>query len=199
MMMSQFNLKNNNNKDLEFYTLNRLVPEMENEDDYVDFINTCYSIQKCEKMEEYIKIFVDYIFDIIDDANSFIVINGDKNNNKIYKDKINYDILYYIDDNLDYDKRKVHYSLYHIDNQRAKDILKESIIFNIGDESCEPVPLNVNNKHVSKDATVSRESFLYLIKDNNLLVDFWLDSGYILDYRDKEVIRKHQEKYRKKN
>lgn len=193
--MKQFNL-NYNIDNSESYTINQLVPGLEDMDNYAEFL---YNLNDLKDINRYVDNFVNYVFDVIDESNRFVIVSGNKKLTKLYLNTLNNDLLFYIDDNLDYNDRKVHYYLYYIDNEDSKKILKDNLLFNIGDECWEPVSLNVKNSHISKDASVERDSILYLIKDDTLLISFWLDSGYILDYRGKEVIRKHQEKYRALN
>ena len=197
--MNQFNLKNKDKKEIEIYTLNKLVPKLENDMEYGNYLYQIYDDKNYTEMNKYVDNFVDYIFDIIDEANRFIVICHSKKILKTFFNALKSDLLYYIDNDLDYDMRKVYYDLFHIDDQKSKNILKENLFFNIGDEEWEPTLVNVNNKHVSNEGLVERDSILYLVKDDNLLITFCLDNCHILDYRDKEVIKKHQELYKKKN
>lgn len=71
------------------------------------------------------------------------------------------------------------------------------IQLSVGDYERENIEVNLNKKYIYNEFDENKLGYYRFIKDNLLLAVLWQQDGYLYDYRSKDEIEKHKEKYRK--
>lgn len=149
------------------------------------------------KLEKYLDIFRNYIFDLIDECNHFIIEEMNMREYFYYKKYLSYE---YYDEIIYKDTKSPLYSrrIFDISKKDYKDIFKKILIFNINDTDNEYIELHVNRDYIHNN----REDYNYansihFLKEGKELFSLETNTGDITDFRDKEKIERHIEKYRK--
>lgn len=177
------------------YTFNELFEEINEEEKFDNFLRKTCKEQKYEKLELYLDRYIEYICDLIDEADSFI-IDTTKEEKKLYLEKLNY-----------LEKYKMMYSengekpfkieVFDISEKNKKKILKDNICFNIGDCDMQICIIPVNRKYIINKEKLEGAGIIKLLNKNLQIARIEQQNGYIHDYRPKEEIERHKEKYRK--
>lgn len=179
----------------EIYTFNDLFTEICSDEDYDTFLGKTNREHNYIKLEEFLDLYLKYISELIDEADSF-VFDTIKNEKETYCKKLKYTEKY----EMNYtDNGYVPFimEVFDISNNNDKNVLKENICFNIGDCERETCIIPVNRKFILNKQYLDGVGTYRLIKNHQLLAELWQLDGYIYDYRPKEEIEKHKEKYRK--
>lgn len=177
------------------YTFNELFEEINEEEEFDNFLRKTCKEQKYEKLEYYLDRYIEYISDLIDESDSFI-IDTTKEEKRLYLENLNY-----------LEKYKMFYSengekpfkieIFDISEKNKKKILKENICFNIGDCDMQVCIIPVNRKYIINKEKLEGAGIIKLLNKNIQIARIEQQNGYIHDYRPKEEIEKHKEKYRK--
>lgn len=172
------------------YTFNTLFKEIATDDGMQDFLINCYKSKDCIKLGEYLDIYCNYLYDIIDESDFFYLFTTDKN---LYNNCLN---------NLQYkvycNWNQLDIEIFDIKDKKDKMWLKEHLTFNISDEDGFPLSFNLRRSYLANDEKMDEFNEFYFIKDNKFVTYFSRYNGYLFDFRDNDVIEKHKEKYRKK-
>lgn len=178
------------------YTFNELTNKIIDDDDFYKFIYSFINKSDYSELEEYLDKFYYYICDIIDQSDSFYIDTKEDIVN-YYREKIPYKTYYekFYDANDKYIKCNI--DVFDIRKVENKSILKNTISFNISDQERELFIVPINRKYILNKKNINGMGIIKFFKDHNLLLVLGQDDGYIYDYRLKEEIEKHKEKYRK--
>lgn len=178
----------------DLYTFNNLFYEINSDDTFDELLARASKKNDFKELESYLDLYLKYISELIDEADSFI-FDTIKNEKEIYCKKLKYTEKY----EMNYtDNGYVPFimEVFDISNNNDKNVLKENICFNIGDCERETCIIPVNRKFILNKQYLDGVGTYRLIKNNQLLAELWQLDGYIYDYRPKEEIEKHKEKYR---
>lgn len=173
------------------YTFNVFFPEIEDEDELQNFLISCYRSKDCVKLGQYLDVFSDYIYDIIDEVDYFYIYTTDKELCVTYMNNLNHEE--YIEN------KNETINVFDIRDKYSKEWLKNHLTYNISDEDRFALEFNLKRSYLANDEKMDEFNYIHFVKDNRLIVNFSRYCGYIFDFRDNDVIEKHKEKYRSLN
>lgn len=178
----------------DIYTYNVLNNNIADEDNFIKFFNEVFLNKDYSKLEKILDIYTKYLYDLIDESDYLIYSNCDEELKKI-ENLIDYKKVDIIDSN----NENTYYNidLFNLNTDKNKKIIKEELKYNVGDYERENIEVNLNKKYIYNEFDEKKLGYYRFIKDNLLLAVLWQQDGYLYDYRSKEKIERHKEKYRK--
>ena len=178
----------------EIYTYNELNKNIVDEDNFIKFFNDVFLNEDYSKLEKLLDKYTNYLYDLIDEADYLIYSNCEEELKKI-ENLIDYKKVDIIDSNNE--NTYFNIDLFNLKTEKNKKNIKEELKYNVGDYERESIEVNLNKKFIYNEFDENKLGYYRFIKDNLLLAILWQQDGYLYDYRPKEEIEKHKEKYRK--
>lgn len=178
----------------EIYTYNELNNNIVDEDNFIKFFNDVFLNEDYSKLEKLLDKYTNYLYDLIDEADYLIYSNCEEELKKI-ENLIDYKKVDIIDSNNE--NTYFNIDLFNLKTEKNKKNIKEELKYNVGDYERESIEVNLNKKFIYNEFDENKLGYYRFIKDNLLLAILWQQDGYLYDYRPKEEIEKHKEKYRK--
>lgn len=178
----------------EIYTYNELNNKIVDEDNFIKFFNDVFLNEDYSKLEKLLDKYTNYLYDLIDEADYLIYSNCEEELKKI-ENLIDYKKVDIIDSNNE--NTYFNIDLFNLKTEKNKKNIKEELKYNVGDYERESIEVNLNKKFIYNEFDENKLGYYRFIKDNLLLAILWQQDGYLYDYRPKEEIEKHKEKYRK--
>lgn len=145
------------------------------------------------KLEMYLDIFRDYLFEIIDECDSFSTYDFCVREFLYYRKYLKYE---------NYDKITCNNTnlltsrLFDIKDLEAKNKFKNLFIFNLADKYDDYTELKVNREYFENQDPHDLGN-LFFYKDNKLVFIIDTSTGNVRDYRKEEIIEEQVERYRK--
>ena len=181
------------------YTYNILFKEIQDDKSFDEFISK-YLLKSDLSMINLDK-YKEYLDEIIDDADYIFIVGTTKKEEKYYKNRLKQ--IYYDEIIIKYGNPQIIKNpnyIFEIKDKDSKQIIKDTLKFNLSDEYREPVIVKTDKKYILNDdkfdeLTQDSYSGYYFIKNNNLLLILYQYDGYIYDYRDKKVRDRQIKKY----
>lgn len=178
----------------EIYTYNELNNNIVDEDNFIKFFNDVFLNEDYSKLEKLLDKYTNYLYDLIDEADYLIYSNCEEELKKI-ENLIDYKKVDIIDSNNE--NTYFNIDLFNLKTEKNKKNIKEELKYNVGDYERESIEVNLNKKFIYNEFDENKLGYYRFVKDNLLLAILWQQDGYLYDYRPKEEIEKHKEKYRK--
>lgn len=181
-------------KNTDTYTYNEIDSEIVDVDDYTNFIGKCYLQNDYSALEKKLDKYIEYIYDLIKQAD-YLVYAIRRKELEGFEKSLDYKKIDVISANT---QKVIHREtdLFDLKTEESKEFLKNNLKFNVGDEDREIIEFNPSRKYVYNNFDENYLGIYRLIKGNSLIADLWQLDGYLYDYRPKEEIEKHKEKYR---
>ena len=173
------------------YTYNVINKNIENFDDFLDFLDD--DLYKSDLSKIDLDKYRDYIFEIIDDSDYVYMVSVFSKDIEIFIKNLKYEYYDEILFEIDNDSHKAHANyLFDIRDNNSKQFLKNNLKFNLSDEFREPFVVNTDKEYIlnvdSFDGQLFKGYINYgFVKENKLLLILYQFDGYIYDYRDKKI------------
>ena len=179
----------------EIYTYNELNKNIVDEDNFIIFFNDVFLNKEYSELEELLDKYTNYLYDLIDESDYLIYSNCKEELRKLENliDHKKVDII----DSKNNENIYSNIDLFNLKTDKNKNILKDELKYNVGDYERENIEVSINKKYIYNEFDENKLGYYRFIKDNLLLAVLWQQDSYLYDYRPKEEIGKHIEKYRK--
>lgn len=150
------------------------------------------------KLEKYLDLFREYIFDLIDECDYFVLEEFALRERDYYAQFLKYEVF----DDVVYSgpHKYLMYSsrVYDISRKEDKETFKNHLLFNVNSPDNEYIELHVKREYFHNDEKDYNDgNRIHFIKEGKELFELETNTGDIIDYRDPEVIKAHQKKYSK--
>lgn len=178
------------------FTLNSLFDEIKNEEIYLKLLETSKKTNNYSLIEEYIEEYYNYICELIDESDKFIISYTNKDIEEFYLKRLKHEDCYLTHSiGIDTFISKGTY-LFDINSKEDKELLKNNIKFSIIGMRKKIIKLDINKKYVSNEVEIEDHSvknlnvYSFINNDNEIIGELWGVIGRIHDYRDDKTIDK---------